>query len=59
MAAPRRRSGLRLRVEDLEGRALLSLTAINFAATVTSTPVAIHGEVYFAGYDATHGYQVW
>ena len=33
----------RLGIESLEGRALLSLTPIDFAATITSPPVAMGG----------------
>src|SRR5262249_59943112 len=49
----------RLHVEDLEGRALLTQTAINFAARITSPPVVMNNQLFFAAYDATHGYQLW
>ena len=40
----------------------MTLTAINFGSsgpTVESTPVAINGELFFAGHDSTHGTQLW
>ena len=49
----------RLLVEGLETRSLLSLTAINFGATVTSTPVAIGNELLFTANDPAHGTQLW
>ena len=55
----RRKAGRQFRVEGLERRALLTLTAINFGATVESTPVAVGGELFFAAYDPTHGTQLW
>src|SRR5262249_15968734 len=57
--ARRRNVTGQLRVEDLESRALLTLTAINFGATIESTPVPIHGELFFPGYDPAHGTQLW
>ncbi len=57
--ARRRRPGRQLQIEGLEGRTMLSLTAINFGATVTSAPVAIGGELFFTAQDATHGVQLW
>jgi ELWxxDGT repeat protein len=55
-----RRKARRLpQIEGLESRSLLSLTAINFGATVTSTPVAMGGKVFFAAQDGTHGTQLW
>ena len=59
--ARRRKFGRRLQVEGLEIRSMLSLTAINFGATVTtrSAPVAIGGEVFFTATESTHGNQVW
>src|SRR5262249_22816924 len=40
---------------------LLSLTGLNFGATVTarSAPVAIGNELYFTATDSSHGNQVW
>ena len=39
---------------------MLSLTAINFGATVNaSAPVAIGSELFFTANEATHGNQVW
>src|SRR5665213_2779963 len=58
-AARRRRCDFRLRVENLESRALMTLTALNFNATVTSLPVAIKGEMYFSATDSVHGSQLW
>ena len=55
----RKRTGVRLQVEDLEGKILLTAIPINFGATVTSAPVAIGGELFFAASDATHGNQLW
>ncbi len=57
--APRRKVGRSPQVEGLESRSLLSLTAIDFGATVASTPVAIGGELFFAATDSTHGTQLW
>ena len=51
--------GRRFQIEGLEKRTLLSLTAINFGATVTSTPVVANGELFFAADDSTHGKQLW
>src|SRR5262249_23746816 len=47
------------RLESLEGRTLLALTPINFPATVMSTPVAMGTNLFFQGYDPTHGTQLW
>ena len=41
---------------------MATLTPINFGTsgpTVESTPVAINGELFFAGHDSTHGTQLW
>src|SRR5215468_8650727 len=57
--ASQRRASFRLHVEDLEGRALLSSVPINFSARITSPPVVMNGQLFFAAYDATHGYQLW
>ena len=54
-AKVRRAARCPLHVEDLEGRTLLTLTAINFGATVTSTPVAMNGVLYFSAIDIVHG----
>jgi ELWxxDGT repeat protein len=55
----RRKTTRQFHVEGLEPRAMLTLSAINFGATVESAPVAINGELFFAGQDATHGTQLW
>ena len=52
-------SRCQLQVETLESRALMSLTAINFNATITSTPVAMNGVLYFSATDSAHGNQLW
>ena len=58
--ASRRRSvSRRFQVEGLEGRALMTLTGLNFGATVASKPVVMNGEMFFVGNDAAHGYQLW
>ncbi len=54
-----RKVSRRFQVECLEGRALLALTALNFGATVASTPVVMNGELFFVGFDAVHGDQLW
>ncbi len=36
-----------------------TLTAINFSATVKSTPVAMNGSIYFTASDSAHGQQLW
>ena len=59
LAAPRRKSSVRLHVESLEGRTLLSLTPIDFGASITSTPVAMNGALYFTANDVTHGNELW
>ena len=57
---PRRRAtGQRMRIEDLEGRSLLTAIPINFGATLISAPVAVNGKVFFAANDLTHGVQLW
>src|SRR5271155_527374 len=58
-ASSRRKLRLQLHVEDLESRALLSTIPINIGATVESQPVVINGEMFFVGYDSTHGDQLW
>src|SRR5947209_8369307 len=58
-AARTRKSSIRLRVELLESRALLSLTPIDFGATLASSPVAMNGALYFAATDLTHGTELW
>ena len=58
-AASGRRRCFRLQVEPLEGRALLSLTPIDFAATITSQPVVMNGTLYFSASDASHGDELW
>jgi ELWxxDGT repeat protein len=55
----RRRSRSQFRVETLEARTMLSLTAINFGATVSSTPVAMNGVLYFSATESAHGSQLW
>ena len=55
----RRRVSRQFQLEDLEGRALLSLTPINFPATVTSTPVAVNNKLFFVARDSSHGTQLW
>ena len=55
----RKRTGVRLLVEDLEGRTLLTAIPINFGATVMSPPVVVNGEMFFAANDSTHGVQLW
>ena len=55
----KRKAARRFQVEALEGRALLTLTGLNFGATVASTPVVMNGEMFFVGYDAVHGDQLW
>src|SRR5690348_2112667 len=57
--ARRSRSGRRSQIEGLEERALLSLTAINFGATVASPPVAVGGKLFFAATDGVNGTQLW
>src|SRR5690242_15789186 len=59
IGARRRRVDRRFRLESLEDRVMLSLVSINFGATVESTPVVMNGELFFAGYDPTHGNQLW
>ena len=58
-----RRAIRRLHVETLEGRQLLasSLTGITlpYSAAVTTSLVAVNGEMFFGAHDATHGYQLW
>jgi len=47
----RRTPGLRSarpKLENLEGRALMTALSIDFAGTVTAPPVAYKGELYFA-----------
>ncbi len=55
----RRKTQVRPRIEDLEGKILLTAIPINFGATVTSAPVAIGSELFFVANDATHGKQLW
>src|SRR4051794_359485 len=55
----RSRSAARLQVENLESRALMTLTGLSFNATITSTPVATNGALYFRATDATHHTQLW
>ncbi len=55
----RKRMGVRLQIENLEGKTLLTAIPINFGATVASAPVAIGSELFFAASDATHGNQLW
>ena len=55
----RRKTRVRPRLEDLEGKTLLTAIPINFGATVTSAPVAVGGELFFVAQDAAHGKQVW
>jgi ELWxxDGT repeat protein len=57
--ARRQSVGHRAMIESLESRSLLSLTAINFGATVASPPVAIGGELFFVAQDSAHGKQLW
>ena len=61
--ANRARKSFRSRpgVEPLEGRALLTVTVtpIDFPATVTSAPVAMNGVLYFSASDAAHGDELW
>ncbi len=57
--ARKRRLSFQFRVEPLESRAMLSLTAINFNATVTSAPVAMNGELFFRAESPTSGSQLW
>src|SRR5262249_52269004 len=62
VAIRRRNPAVRIDVEDLEGRVLLATSAtnpINFGATITSPPVVMNDQLFFAAYDATHGYQLW
>src|SRR5262245_57845283 len=54
-----RKADRRLQVEGLETRSLLSLTPLNFGATVTSTPVSIGNQLLFAANDGSHGTQLW
>ena len=54
-----RKVSRRFQVEGLEDRTLLSLTGLNFGATVASKPVVMNGEMFFVGNDAAHGYQLW
>ena len=54
-----RRATCRLHVETLEGRALLSLTPIDFGATITTSPVAMNGALYFGADDGVHGKELW
>ncbi len=58
-SARTRKSRFRVRVELLESRALLSLTPIDFGATITSSPVAMNGALYFAATDLTNGTELW
>ncbi len=59
--ARRRDLARRFRVEDLEDRTLLTLTAVNFAATpqTNNTQLSVNGKVFFEASDDTHGYQLW
>src|SRR5262249_9311583 len=57
--ASRRKASFRLHIEDLEGRALMSTVPINFSATIKSPPVVMNTQLFFTGYAAPHGYQVW
>ncbi len=47
------------RIEDLEGRSLLTAIPLNFGATPISAPVVVNGEMFFAAQDSTHGVQLW
>src|SRR4051794_11423610 len=55
----RKKPRIRPDVELLEGRALLSVTPIDFGATVTSQPVAMNGAIYYRATDPTHGDELW
>ena len=55
----RRKTARQFRVEDLEGRQLLTATPINLGITVESAPVVVNGELFFTAKDATHGTQLW
>ncbi len=37
----------------------MTLSAINFSATITSTPVSMNGVLYFSATDSVHGTQLW
>jgi ELWxxDGT repeat protein len=60
-ASGRKKSRVRLHVEDLEGKLLMTSVPLNFGATVTarSAPVAVGSELFFTADDATRGNQVW
>ena len=55
----RRGVSRQFRLEGLESRTLLTLNAINFGATIASTPVVMNGELFFAASDPVHGTQLW
>src|SRR4051812_32874815 len=55
----RRNSRSRFQVEPLEGRTLLTLTPIDFGASITSMPVAMNGKIYFSALDVIHGDELW
>src|SRR5436305_5319900 len=57
--ARRRNRARRFHVEDLEGRTLLTLSALPLGATMTSAPVVMNGKLLFTAQDIPHGKQVW
>src|SRR5947209_3680218 len=57
--ARRRRVTRQFRLEGLEERTLLALNAIDINATITSTPVAMNGALFFTATDAAHGNELW
>ena len=54
-----KRAALRPRLEGLEGLALLTLTAVDLPAAMTTFPVAFKGAEYFALNDGVHGEELW
>ncbi len=54
-----RKTRVQPRIEDLEGRSLLTAIPLNFGATPVSVPVVVNGEMFFAARDSTHGAQLW
>src|SRR3954453_6747256 len=54
-----RTTRIRPRAELLESRALLSLTSIDFGATVTSPPVTVGSRMVFSATNSTSGDELW
>src|SRR3954469_23197240 len=49
----------RPQLESLEGRSLLTLLPVDFAATITAPPVAYKGQLFFAANDGINGDELW